>query len=371
MMRVFDTYAFNLADRVTFAKAAAYLTDMLAETGFTAPKTAFSVYATGESVPQKAAEACPFLCKYAQKGDGTCGFTSADTDPAACDRGKIFAEESDRAEICALFAKIPHRLNIPFCTLIFGGIRWFQDSRDDAVPESRSERRFRNPFLIPGSMYCNSVRLSRSYDDGRKLVSVSLCIEVTGEDAPRDPSEILAKLAPYLGEPELKNRVCVFDDAAEWERLHALEQTHRTALSAQIRAAMPAPINPSAGMRDAEQHAKTALLDRIFRGTGFIKQKGYPGWLSCYACTDAHGFCFEAYVQRVSAFGEFRVWLEVTGCNFTMRELPFPSLDYAGTDPETAKSILSRFAACCVSARDTYAAALAEDFGNTPDWFRE
>ena len=68
---------------------------------------------------------------------------------------------------------------------------------------------------------------------------------------------------------------------------------------------------------------------------------------------------------------EFRVWLEVTGCNFALRELPFPSLDYAGTDPETAKDILTRFAACCVSARDTYAAALAEDFGNTPDWFWE
>lgn len=31
MMRIFDTYDFNLADRVTFAKAAPYLTDMLAE----------------------------------------------------------------------------------------------------------------------------------------------------------------------------------------------------------------------------------------------------------------------------------------------------------------------------------------------------
>lgn len=371
MMRVFDTYNYNLADRVTFAKAASYLTDMLAETGFTAPKTAFSVYAAGESVPQKAAETCPFLCKYAQDSELMHGFTSADPDPATYNAGKIFAEESDRAEISALFAKIPHALNFPFCTLIFGGIRWFPDSRDDALPETRSERRFRNPFLIPECMYCNSVRLSRSYDDGRKLVSVSLCIEVTGGDAPRDTSEILAKLAPFLGEPELKNRVCIIDDAAEWERLHTLEQIHSKALGDQIRAAMPAPINPTAGMRDAEQHAKTALLDRLFRGTGFIKQKGYPGWLSCYACTDAHGFCYEAYVQRVSSFGEFRVWLEVTGCNFTLRELPFPSLDYAGTDPETAKDILTRFAACCVSARDTYAAALEKDFGNTPDWFRE
>ena len=371
MMRVFDTYNYNLADRVTFAKAAVYLNDMLAETGFAAPKTAFSVYAAGESVPQKAAAQYPFLCKYVQDGEFMHGFTSADPDPAAYNAGKIFAEESDRAEISALFAKIPHTLNFPFCTLVLGGIRWFPDSRDDAVPEFRSERRFRNPFLIPECMYCNSVRLSRRYGDGRKQVSVSLCIEVTGGDAPRDTSEILAKLAPYLGEPELKNRVCIIDDAAEWERLHTLEETHRTALSAQIRAAMPAPINPTAGMRDAEQHAKTALLDRLFRGTGFVKVKGYPGWLSCYDCTDAHGFCYEAHVQRVSSFGEFRVWLEVTGCNFALRELPFPSLDYAGTDPETAKDILTRFAACCVSARDTYAATLAEDFGNTPDWFWE
>ncbi len=364
-MRIFDTFWFNIADRVTFTGAAAYLGRMLAETGLSAPKTAFSVYAVTPDVQQRAAEKFPALAKYAQAGDTSYGLCSA----ADRQRGAVFADPADRADILALFSKIPRTVNFPFCTLVLGGIPWFADSRDDAVPGTASPRTDFDMLLAPSLVKCNAVTLHRSWDDGKKRVTVSVCIEATapGETAPHDTAPLIGRLTPYLGAPYHSQRECLFSEA-EAAALKAHTETHRPALLAISDSDLPDPVRLP-HTPGSEQFAKTAVLDQVFRGTGFAKQKGNPTWLSCYACTDAHGFLYEAYVQRLST-GGFRLWLTVSGCNFTLSPQQGAGLDYRVNDAETARGILAAFARHCVRIRDSYAPKLAADFGDTPAWYR-
>lgn len=364
-MRIFDTFRFNIADRVTFAGAAAHLDRMLAETGLAAPKTAFSVYAVTPDAQKKAAERFPALAKYAQSADMKYGLCST-TD---WQRGAVFADPADRADILALFSKIPRTVNFPFCTLVLGGIPWFADSRGDAVPDTASPRTDFDRLLAPERVKCNAVTLHRSWDDGKKRVTVSVCIEATAPtetDAPRATAPLIERLQPSLGAPYHQKRECIFS-AEEKAALNALHEKHRPQLWAISDSDLPAPVREPR-TPGAEQFAKTALLDKIFRGTGFAKQKGNPTWLSCYTCNDAHGFRYEAYVQRLSS-GGFRLWLTVSGCNFSLSPQRGAGLDYRVSDADTACGILEAFAAHCVRIRDTYAPSLSADFGDTPAYF--
>ena len=369
-MRIFDTYWFNIADRVTFAKAPAYLAQMLEETNYSAPKTAFSVYAVTPDAQKKAAAKFPALVKYAQSADMKYGLCSTASAPDAWQRGDVFADPADCEDILALFAKIPRTVNFPFCTLVLGGITWFADSRADAVPDTAFPRTDFDKLLAPDRVKCNAVTLHRSWDDGKKRVTVSVCIEATAQDDPNQPHEteqITERLKACLGAPYHKKRECMFSPD-EAQALKTLQEKHRPLLWAISDADLPAPVREPR-TPSAEQYAKTALLDKLFRGTGFLKQKDNPTWMSCYACTDAHGFLYEAYVQRLSA-GGFRLWLTVSGCNFSLSPQRGAGLDYRVSDAETARGILEAFAAHCVHVRDTYAPQLAADFGDTPAWYR-
>ncbi len=369
-MRIFDTYFFNIADRVTFARAAAYLDGMLCETGCVPQKTAFSVYAVTPDIRQKALGAFPALAKYAQTEprNSRYGLTSAAGTQAERQQGILYTDAADRADILSLFGKVPRTLNFPFCTLVLGGVKWFPDSRDDAVPERQNPFLLKDPMLMPERVRCNAVTLHRSWDDGKKRVTVSVCIEVTAAEQPRSPEPVTRRLTPVLGTPYHRNRECLLN-GEETAGNELLAKQHRAALYAAGEADLPAPVYQH-GMMPREQHAKTALLDRVFRGTGFQKQKGNPTWLSCYVCTDTHGFLYEAYVQRLSS-GGFRLWLTVSGYNFSLSPQQGAGADYCGTDADSARQILTQFAAHCVRIRDEYAEKLAGDFGDTPAWFRQ
>lgn len=113
--------------------------------------------------------------------------------------------------------------------------------------------------------------------------------------------------------------------------------------------------------------ADIPVMKKAFAGTGFTHQKGNPGWLGEYDCRDSHGYTYRAYIQKLSDGYRFRVWLDISGCNFDIHTLA--EQDYEMEKEGESQPILREFALLCAKIRDEYGDKLAADFGDTPDWY--
>lgn len=104
-MRVFDTYRFNIADKVKFKDTQPYLKKMLEELGFSWSDLAFSVKTvSSDPVIAKTLEKLPKLKKYCHStkdGPTVCSYTEN------WFNGELFADKSDYDDIFTLFSKIP------------------------------------------------------------------------------------------------------------------------------------------------------------------------------------------------------------------------------------------------------------------------
>lgn len=108
-------------------------------------------------------------------------------------------------------------------------------------------------------------------------------------------------------------------------------------------------------------------MKKAFAETGFMHKKGNPGWLGEYDCRDSHGYLYKAFVQKLSDGCSFRVWLEISGCNFNTGYLDAP--DYCMQEEGESFPIIREFALLCAKIRDEYGDKLAADFGDTPKWY--
>ena len=61
------------------------------------------------------------------------------------------------------------------------------------------------------------------------------------------------------------------------------------------------------------------------------------------------------------------MWLDISGCNFDINTLA--EQDYEIEMEGESQPILREFALLCAKIRDEYGDKLAEDFGDTPDWY--
>lgn len=377
-MRVFDTYYFNIADKVSFAKTRPYLENMLSETGFAYKNIGFTLYDLIEETQKKALAKIPQLEKYLffcqEEGHyPEWGFTSCTENWR---EGEIHADKADEEYISALFSKIPHTLNFSFGYMLLDGINWFPDSVDTISADAEY------PYKLPTTNWLpfrsNHIEQYRDYDDGRKYNRISVCIEVTDKDSPRDSKAVIDKLIPYLGEPRKSERKCVFPKE-ESERCKALEMEECERLTELAKSALPKskPHKPWADPNVLPQPdpklphvADKFTLDKAFADTGFVRQKGQPNWLGKYSYTDERGFVYDAYAQKLSycITNDFRVWAEISGCNFKITTL---EKDYYVTENGESLEILKEFARFCVTLRGEFAKELAEKFGNTPAWYNE
>lgn len=377
-MRVFDTYFFNIADKVNFAKTKPYLEKMLTDLGFAYKNIGFTLYDLREETQKKALAKIPQLEKYKfYLNDGSgyheWGFTSCSENWR---EGDIHADKADDEYISALFSKIPHTLNFSFGYMLLDGINWFHDSTGTiAADADRSDKLPTNNWLPFRS---NHIEQFRDFDDGRKFNRIAVCIEVTDKDRPRDSGAVIEKLIPYLGEPQKSERKCVFPKE-ESERLKALETEECGRLIELAKTALPES-KPHKPWKDPSvmpppdpklpHVADKFTLDKAFKDTGFARQKGQPNWLGLYSYTDEHGFVYNAYAQKLSycITNDFRVWLDISGCNF---KIVTRDKDYYVTEDGESLEILKKFAEFCVGLRGEFAHELAEKFGETPAWYNE
>lgn len=375
-MRVFDSYYFNIIDKVSFGETMPYLEKMLSELGVSYQNIAFILYDVRKDAQKKALEKLPSLGKYSFSVDrdqyGLCSYRTNWRE------GDIYADKADRDDIFVLFSKVPRPFNFSFGHLILDGINWFPDSENiiSAADDWIYNRTYPPASALP--FFSNSITQYRDFEDGKKINLISVCVDVTDKDKPRNSRAVIEKLIPYLGEPQKFSRKCSFS-REEKERFNALKREEQRLFSELAKNSLPEPrqhkpwANPHVMPKPDPKLNHVAdkfTLEKAFKGTAFTRQKGQPNWLSLYSFTDEHGFLYEAYVQKLTycITNDFRVWAAVSGCNFSLTS---GSIDYYVTEEGESLEILKQFAKFCVKLSEEYGGELAEKFGETPAWYYE
>ncbi len=366
-MRVFDTYLFNIADKVSFGQTKPYLEQMMEDLGIEYSSLGFSLHTVmGDPVFDSVLQMFPSLKKYYYTED----FDGA-PDPYLSSYsenwrdGGIHADEEDWDDISALFSKIPRSFSIPFGNLILDGVKWYEDS-DDSIAVDHRIVQGKHPTLNRPPFKSNRILQVRDFDDGQKYNTIKVCIEATDEPTPRSTADIIKKLKPYLGEPKWSHRRCIFE-REDQERFQELAEVHTKRLQALASEFLPAAVHvPMPGKGQMILHlADKRILKKVFADTCFELQKTPNPRDNVFTYKDEHNFRYKITAYRNPAFNEFQLELQITGCNFSIGF----SESYGVTQGEESLNILNAFAAFCSKVLDEYSVELADDFGSTPAWY--
>lgn len=368
-MRVFDIYWFNIADKVKFKDTQPYLKNMLAELGLSWSDLDFAASIVDDDpMTEKILKNFPRLKKYyhpveiGEISATICSYTEN------WFSGELFCDKSDYDDVFTLFSKIPRPLNISDGHILLNGVNWFGEESLPPIPYNLEGRNVsRLTYYV--CYYSNYIVQYRGFDDGLKRNEVSVCIETTAASEPRDSSAILEKLIPYLGKPVETNRTCVFskEECQKYDDLPYKQ--HSKYLKGFMENILPIPKKRpyiARSLPPIPHLADITTMKKAFAGTGFTHKKGNPGYMGEYDCRDSHGYLYQAYVQKLSDWRTFRIWLEISGYNFT---LSAPGLDYSMEEEGESLPILRAFALLCAKIRDEYGDKLAADFGDTPEWY--
>lgn len=371
-MRVFETFFYNIANRVSFGKTKPYLEKMLQETGLSYKDTAFMLYDLQEKVPKKAVASVPELRKYEfAKGGPNGPVYGLSSIRENWHSGEIFAAQDDDRDISLVFSKIPYTFNFPFGYLILNGINWFDDSSGHIAIKNWERDKDGIPRADPTLLYLsNRILQERSFDDGKKMNRIEVTIEVTDENGIRDTAPVLRKLEPYLGTYLSFERSCTFDEE-EYRRLKQAEIKNCEKLQQLSDEYMPKAKALSEIPKDIpmlSHVADSATLNKAFKGTRFKKVKGQPNWLHLYACTDGNGYKYEAFVQKITSVNMFRCWLNISGYNFSVGTgMTDYCVEREGESSELLTAIVQFYDMLAAQCGD----ALKQDFGVTPEWYNE
>lgn len=368
--RIFDTYLYNIADKVSFGQTTPYLEQMLEELGYSYSGLGFSLHTVNRSeVFEKMLQQFPSLEKYyfTEDFDGSVDpyLSSFSEDWRS---GAIHADREDEDDIIALFSKIPQQYEIPFGTLILDGINWFADSDPSLAVEFRSKQG-KHPTLTDPPFKSNRIMHLRDFDDGQKYNTIKVCVEATDAPTPRSTAEIVHKLRPYLGDPKWSGRSCVFSQEEQAHFMKCSRELTEHLCELADAALPPASTNPTphASGQLFVHLTDKRMVRRAFANTCFEPQKNAAGSENILTCVDSHGYLYKVTVYRNPAFNEFQMELQISGCNFSVS----CSRTYDVSLESKAQENLRAFSAFCMDMVDSFSEELASAFGDTPEWYRK
>lgn len=375
-MRVFDSYYYNIIDRVKYKDTKAYIDKMLGELGFSYQNIGFSMYC---GPVEKAVEKYPVLEKYHCLEDETLPKEHRYVNELLTsysrnwEEGEIFADPLDTDAIAELFTKIPRTYNFGFSHMILSGIDWYGGC-DLAPAIERNECCSGRPLKNTYYFSWNGIMIDREFDYGNKLNRVIVSVEATAALQPKDTSDIAKRLLPYLGEPEYVSRVCRFS-GKELMRNEELKKKYEQSLETLFGSALKhkGSGNPRSSFEDSSipRIAGKKKIAKAFKGTGFEmgNRKGLLPGMNRVVCTDAHHFKYELLFDRGQVFGNsFSFNLMIMGYNFV---ISLSQKDFYVESEEEAEEIINELAKYCVLVRDRIGEEMAADFSDTPDWYWE
>lgn len=375
-MRVFDSYTYNIIEKVKYKDTKKYIDRMLEELGLCYQNIGFGMVCGPVG---KAVEKYPALAKYRCLEDEERPSAQLYTNELLTSysknwaKGEIYADSEDFEVISELFTKIPRTFNFGFSNMILGGIDWYGGC--DLTPaieynEFCGERPLSRPYYFTG----NEIMLNREYDYGNKLNKVIVSVEATASLAPKDTGDVVDRLRPYLGEPEVVSRTCRLSEE-ELKRSRELQSKYKERMEALFQAVAENrksddSSNISLGIV-IPKIAEKKKIKKAFQNTGFEmgNRKGLLPGMNRVVGTDSHNYKYEIIFDRGTVFGNhFSFNFMVMGCHFT---ISLSQIDFYVKSEEEAEQIIGKLAELCVQARDKLEDEMAAEFLDTPDWYWE
>ena len=367
-MRVFDIYSYNLIDIVKFKDTKPYIDNMLRELGLNYNNVFFEInefITKTEDVLKK----YPKLEKYKKK-DTQCTYeekfflTSLTTEWT---KGKLYADKEDWDDVFAIVSKVPRGMNV-LPVLILDEIDWYGEGVKEAaydVQESQEQKVFTHAARVFEN---SSITMVRGYDHGNKMNYLSVSIESTTDGIPRDTTDIINMLEPYLGKPICKTQKCMYSkEENKTFRLNAGE------CSKMLEESMEEFYPKRYESPYAEFIPKLADINKIkkaFKNTDFKvgDRKGLLPGMNQVICIDEHNYFYEVIIDRTQNMPNcFCLYITVEGCNFRISNSQ--KVVYAYSEEESLE-LLYKFAEFCMEFKEKFGKVLEDRFGNTPEWYK-
>ena len=370
-MRIFDTYSFNVIEKVKFKDTAKYIDKMLDDLGLGYKNLGFRLETVVPSIWDVVLQKYPSLDKYYIPAEDNIQMrmpllTSFSKD--WCE-GKIYVDEADRETVKELFTKIPYTYNIETCDLLFDGIDWYGDGNLEPITQTSESYKLKIPTTRFLPFKNNGIRLAREYDFGRKKNLVLVSVEATTDDEPRDTTDVLEKLKPYLGEPLGAGRGCMFSNE-EKNRYIILENKYNKQLDELFDSMVPKDDRHIPYEPYIKNVVDKRTLNKAFLGTVFRvgERKGLLHGMNEMVYIDSHRFKYEILFDRSPSNNYFSFIMSIRGYNF---ELKIEQKDFGVTYEGESKEILAKIVRFCNVLLDEVADEIAKDFGDTPEWYRK
>ena len=369
MMRVFDFYQFNIAKRVKKKQTIPYLSKMLSDLGLSYGNLSFSLCTLISKTISDITDDYPSLFKYKYYYDQTRRPILTSMTPR-WNSGEIYVEQEDRETVLEFFSKIPRVYDLNG-KLVFQQINWYGESNEQTAVLDRYADVGKAVACGDKGIVSNSIIIERNIDDGYRLNTIWACIESTTDGTPKDTSDIVSKLKPYLGEPNTYRREWYFSSEQSCQ-YKAYEKQVLDILNKEIAkyAQLHRSLNRNQNMeRSISALVEKKLISEVFDRTDFhfvSKEKGdLPGSyrLSCF---DKHNYKFTVLIERSPENPTCIPFSYIiSGCNFRIRSNS--EFIYAATKTQ-AKEQLEDLAEFACYLQEKYNDYIAERFGDTPIW---
>lgn len=366
-MRVFDMYSFNVASIVKFKDTKDYIEKMLYELGLSYEELGFELSIENPEQLTKLLDKYPDFNKYLDKPHEKIKTRVVSSFSENWSEGEVYARKEDREDIMELFTKIPRPFNFSYSRLIFDGIDWYGGG--NLKPATRSRSNFDSlvwPFWLP---FANSrIMIHRHDTDGNKCNMVHVIVEATTDGEPRDTTDILERLIPYLGNDYFSQRKCMFSHEED-DRFLELKRKYNYRLrdlfdSRIMQTDKNVPSEPK-----IPNIADKKTIQKAFKGTyfKFTDRKGLEPGMNMLKYKDAHNYEYTIMFDKLFWLNNFSFSLRIKGHNF---EIEIPGGRHFGiTEEGQSEKILTSIAEYCVFVCEEVSKELAADFGDTPGWF--
>lgn len=369
-MRVFDFYQFNIADLVKRKDTISFLGKMLAGFNLGYKNLSFTISDLKGKEISDLIEDYPNLIKYRYYYERYKKQILTSMTPE-WNQGKIYADQVDWDAIIEIFFPQKRDCNLTG-GIVFQQIDWYGVGLGQTVLDRYSEVGKATLYSCKGIVN-NSIIVERNVGENKRHNYIQVVIEATTEDAPRDTSDIVAKLEPYLGTPYSYHRNYYFTSEQtkqfvfyEDEAIMVLnEDMANFAMLYGDRHKYFSPNESTASIIDKK------MIGEAFQTSDFCmndtRQKGDRSGMNRLTCMDKHNYIYDVVIDRSSDSPKiFFFSFSVKGCNFFVSS--DPKAIEANTKEE-AREKLAKVARFANSLKKKYSIYLSERFDDTPYWF--
>lgn len=365
-MRIFDNYTFNVIDKVKFKDTKKYVDDMLNDLGLRYENVLFTIKRYLTSLDD-------VIAKYPNLGKYRYSYYQFHEDVLTSlspkwSEGDIYACSEDWDDIFSIVSKVPRGLNV-LPTLVLSQIDWYNEGLKDAAINV-SEITENKAMIYSGRHVINSqIIIEREYNYGNKYNMVHVVVEATTDGEPRDTTDVIKKLEPYLGLPTSYHRTCRYS-IEESKLFDKRMRECSDRLKEMIEEFYPRrhhdyfkPVEFIPNLADKKK-IKQAFKDTDYTLTD---RKGLLPGMNQVVCIDKHNYQFKILFDRTQTSPDyFYFYIYINGCNFKIESMQ--NSIYCTSENEAAE-MLFKIAEFGMKVKAEFGDILEENFGNTPIWY--